>query len=223
VKITDLDENILSEFRIDKPDPSQTLGIPRRKMPQINEKDYPEFLKYLESNGVAITRGRLPARTLKPVQKEFSDKGVMKALLKRKNEKPIIASSDNYIIDGHHRWLAAVNTLASVSVIRANVPVKQLLKLVHAFPKTYYKDIYDIDSEETPTQQDDSAVKESASAGGTSAGAVASVANPTAAKVKAKLDKNGVPIAPQKKNKNGTAKNALDVNDNIMGGRPVKR
>jgi len=66
-------------------------------------------------------------------------------------------------------------------------------------------------------------IVETASAGGTSAGAVASVANPIAAKAKAKLDKNGIPIAPQKKNKNGTAKNALDVNDNIMGGRPVKR
>ena len=30
-------------------------------------------------------------------------------------------------------------------------------------------------------------------------------------------DKNGIPKAPQKKNKDGTAKNALDVADNIMG------
>jgi len=64
---------------------------------------------------------------------------------------------------------------------------------------------------------------ESATAGATSAGNVAAVANPTAAHAKPKRDKNGVPVAPQKKNKDGTARNALDVDNNIMGGKTVKR
>ncbi len=34
---------------------------------------------------------------------------------------------------------------------------------------------------------------------------------------KLKKDKNGLPVAPQAKNPDGTAKNALDVKDNIMG------
>jgi len=66
-------------------------------------------------------------------------------------------------------------------------------------------------------------VRESATAGATSAGNIAAVANPTAANAKIKRDKNGVPIAPQKKNKDGTARNALDVDNNIMGGKTVKR
>jgi hypothetical protein len=52
-------------------------------------------------------------------------------------------------------------------------------------------------------------IMETASAGGTSAGAIAAVANPGTAK--------------KKKNKNGTVKNALDTNDNLMGGAAVKR
>jgi len=64
---------------------------------------------------------------------------------------------------------------------------------------------------------------EAATAGATSAGNVASVANPTAARSKIKRDKNGVPVAAQKKNKDGTAMNALDVDNNIMGGKTVKR
>jgi len=64
---------------------------------------------------------------------------------------------------------------------------------------------------------------ESATAGATSAGNIAAVANPTAARAKIKRDKNGVPVAPQKKNKDGTARNALDVGNNIMGGKTVKR
>ena len=60
-------------------------------------------------------------------------------------------------------------------------------------------------------------IKEAASACATSSGNIASVANPVQAHQKLKRDKNGIPKAPQKKNKDGTAKNALDVADNIMG------
>lgn len=203
MKITDLDENITKELRIEKPSDDETLGVPRKQMPQIREEDYPEFLKYLKEHGVEISNDKVNARSLKPIQKEFSDKGVVKALLLRKNDKPVIASSDNYIIDGHHRWLGAVNTKQQVNIIRANIPVTKLLTLVKQFPKTYYKDIYDIKP-----------VEETASAGSSSAGAVASVANP---------GKDPVPKAKQKKNKDGTVKNALDMPSNIFGGKAVKR
>lgn len=65
---------------------------------------------------------------------------------------------------------------------------------------------------------------EDATAGATVAGNIASVANPTAAKAKTKKrGKYGAPEAPQVKNADGTAKNALDVNKNLMGGNAIKR
>jgi hypothetical protein len=67
------------------------------------------------------------------------------------------------------------------------------------------------------------AMKESATAGGTGAGSIASVANPTAARQKIKRDKNGLPVAPQLKNADGTAKNALNVNNNLLGSKTIKR
>ena len=66
-------------------------------------------------------------------------------------------------------------------------------------------------------------MNESATAGATSAGNVAAVANPTVANAKIKRDKNGVPIAPQAKNKDGTAKNALNLKKNLFSGEAVKR
>jgi hypothetical protein len=60
-------------------------------------------------------------------------------------------------------------------------------------------------------------VTEDATAGGTSSGNIAAVANPPAAKQKIKRDKNGIPVAPQLKNADGTAKNALDIDANVMG------
>ena len=66
-------------------------------------------------------------------------------------------------------------------------------------------------------------ISEDATAGATAAGNIASVANPTAARAKIKKDKNGIPKAPQRKNPDGTAKNALDVSDNLMGGATARR
>ena len=204
MKITEVADGITNELRIDKPDEGDTFGIPRKQMPQIKEEDYPEFFEYLKDNNVTIKNGKVPATSLKPVQKEFNDKGVVKALMLRANDKPIIASADNYIIDGHHRWLAAVNIKSQVTIIRADLPVTELLKLVKNFPKTYYKDISDIKP-----------VGESASAGATGAGSVATVANPPATKKKRK--KASV------YNPDGTIKNALDIDTNMLGSKPVKR
>jgi hypothetical protein len=132
----------LAEFKIVKPDTKDTMGIKRNQMPQVATKDYPEFLDYLKDNGAHFTKDTVPADSLKAIQGEFSDQGVEKALKLRKIEKPLIASSDNYIIDGHHRWLAALNTGVEVNIFRVDIPGQELLQLVKDFPKTTYKDIY---------------------------------------------------------------------------------
>ena len=80
-----------------------------------------------------------------------------------------------------------------------------------------------VDSTMNPADVPNNAFTEDATAGATSSGNIASVANPPAAKQKIKRDKNGVPFAPQKKNPDGTAKNALELSNNLMGGKAIKR
>ena len=135
------------EFNIDIPNDSDSMGLPRAQMPQIHAKDYKEYVKYLKSNGVEFKKESSNARNLRPMQSEFSKEGVLKQLEKNlaaggSNSKPIIASSDNYIIDGHHRWLAAKNIRGVLNVYRANVKGRVLLDLTLKFPKVYFKDIY---------------------------------------------------------------------------------
>lgn len=136
----------LQELKIEKPDPKDTLGVKRKDMPQVKSDDYAEFVEYLKSNGATFTKETIPARDLKAMQKEFSDEGIMKQLMKNieqgPNRKAVIASSDDYIMDGHHRWLVAVNTGADLNVFRVNLPAYELYDLVNKFEKTYYKDIY---------------------------------------------------------------------------------
>ena len=139
---------VLHEFKIDMPADDDGMGIPRKKMPQVRTKDYPEYFQYLKDNGVHFQKlDSVKAASLKPTQSEFSKQGVEKQLNKIYNDlddsaKPLIASSDDYIIDGHHRWLAAKNTRRSLTVFKADIPMRELMSLTLKFPKVYFKDIY---------------------------------------------------------------------------------
>jgi hypothetical protein len=87
-----------------------------------------------------------------------------------------------------------------------------------------WKREYDAEHQEDyETQIYDSLKTETATAGATSAGAIATVANPTMAHGHRPKDKKGLPKAPQKKKADGTAVNALDMGNNLMGGATVKR
>ena len=133
----------LDEFKMKIPGEKETMGIVRDKMPQVAEKDYPEFFKYLKENGAKLSKKKISAEDLKPIQKEFAKIGVEKSMAKLGGKnKPLISSTDKYIIDGHHRWLAVLNSTpkAKMDVIEVNMPMKKLLALTVAFPKTTFKD-----------------------------------------------------------------------------------
>jgi len=137
----------INELKIVKPDFKDTKGIKRSDMPQVSKKDYPEFFEYLRANGATFEMQKdIPAKTFKSTQGEFSDAGVersMSKLAKGAKKKPIIVSQDNYIIDGHHRWLVAMNLgNSTVDTIKISMDADELLALVKAFNKTSYKDIY---------------------------------------------------------------------------------
>ena len=139
------------ESEIRKPHPSQTLGIKRKHMPQVHRDHYPELIDYLADHGNRFTHGEVHAHELKATQGEFSDKGVRKMMKTGgrpsdsmgKDKKPLIVSSDNYIIDGHHRWLAAWNQDDVVPIMKSSLPIKQLFQLIKDFRHTTYKDIHD--------------------------------------------------------------------------------
>lgn len=138
-----------TESEIKKPHPSQTLGIKRQDMPQIHKDHYPELIKYLESHGGKFRHHQMPAQDLKPVQSEFSDKGVRQMMTRGDDhggttrKKPLIVSSDKYIVDGHHRWLAAWNLDETIPVMQISFPIRKLFQLVKDFKYTTYKDIHE--------------------------------------------------------------------------------
>ena len=115
-------------------------------MPQVRSQDYDGLIKHLKKNNVGIKKIKVPAKSLKPIQKEFNKDKVVGAIAKIKTlgqAKPLIVSKDNYIIDGHHRWLAAKNVGLDIDIMKADVKVRELLKHVYTYPKTFTKKIHE--------------------------------------------------------------------------------
>lgn len=140
--------NLLQELKIVKPRVKDTLGVPRNKMPQIARQHYDEYFEYMKEHGVTFVKQTIPVKDIKATQKEFSDAGVIKSVLKgkiRTKIKPVIISSDNFIIDGHHRWLATLNISPNerVDVVRASAKGKEVLQLTLKFKRVTFKTIYE--------------------------------------------------------------------------------
>jgi len=130
------------------------LGIPRSKMPQIAENHVKDFIKYLKGLGFDSKKSKVPVDKMKATQKEIKAEkaeGISQAILdgKFKGGPAILMSSDNHILDGHHRWagglLAKVRKGIDVvmNVIKVNLPIKKLLEIARSFDKVEFKDLND--------------------------------------------------------------------------------
>ena len=82
----------------------------RKDMPQVNTQNLGKAISMAKSD-VKVTKGVSRAFNLKPSQKELIPakvRGVAKKYKKPMDMKPLIISKDGYIVDGHHRWAAAI-------------------------------------------------------------------------------------------------------------------
>lgn len=134
----------IAELKVEYPDAKKTLGIPRDRMPQVKSKDYDELITFLKKRKIRMAKKKIKANQLKATQSNFNKDKIVQAVDKYKTlatAKPIIVSSDGYVIDGHHRWLGAVNVGGDISIMQASVKAKELLDAINDFPKTFNKTI----------------------------------------------------------------------------------
>jgi hypothetical protein len=142
-------------------------GIPRIEMPQLGGKPVPgseadklarnpwdpsevdgskHFIAHLQGIGIKTSAEMVKADSLKASQREMQGHKVGKMMDDRSFDpagpaNPLFVSSDNYVVDGHHRWAAAVGRDledgrlgdATVSVVRVNAPISEVLHLANAW------------------------------------------------------------------------------------------
>jgi hypothetical protein len=111
----------------------------REELPQIYDKNYDEFVAYLENLGATVNfESEVSVDSLKPVQNEISLERMARIMVRVKEgyykdlnllKLPLFVSKDGYILDGHHRWatlffLSPTNTL---DIYRVNLTYKELV------------------------------------------------------------------------------------------------
>ncbi|GAB2531913.1 PLxRFG domain-containing protein [Simplicispira piscis] len=113
-----------------------TLGVPRAEMPQIKAEHRGALVNFLKARGIDSRPGEVPANDLKPTQAEFAPGKVEKARAFQGGDRSILVSSDGYVVDGHHQWLAKRANGEPVKVIRLQAPIREVLAQTAEFPST---------------------------------------------------------------------------------------
>ncbi|MDR0261293.1 MAG: hypothetical protein LBI76_15945, partial [Comamonas sp.] len=117
-----------------------TLGIPRAEMPQIKASHRGALVNFLKARGIDSKAAEMPANDLKPSQAEFSQRKVDAARSFTGGDRSILVSSDGYVVDGHHQWLAKRANGEPVKVVRLQAPIREVLAQVAEFPSTQVSD-----------------------------------------------------------------------------------
>jgi hypothetical protein len=122
---------------------ADSKGIPRIKMPQLNDQQMKDFPAYLRTKGYTTKDDDEKASHLRATQNELNGvkvAGIMDKLLADPNQHGaarLIVSRDNYILDGHHRWAAEVGVDAvnnkigderHMPITRVDIGIIDLLK-----------------------------------------------------------------------------------------------
>ena len=127
-----------------------SLGRARESMPQVDSKNLTDYLLHFQDK-VGVSKVSKKASSLKPSQNEMDEDKVLKMISDGEDmDNTYVISSDNYIVDGHHRWAKDLEEDDSkeVSCYKVELPIKELLKRSNLLKLTRKEDINGIEKSE---------------------------------------------------------------------------
>lgn len=107
--------------------PNIGMTFSREIMPQIKRDQFQGLFKFLDNKGVSYSKSLLDTNNLKSTQSDF-DKDKIILMMMDRITKPIIVSNDNYVLDGHHRWLADHNNNQKTEAWVVDLPIMELMR-----------------------------------------------------------------------------------------------
>lgn len=106
------------------------FNIARSQMPQIEDQE--DFISFLEERGVGSLFISLATSVIKPTQVNFDQSKVDS--MKSGEIGSIIVSDDFYVLDGHHRYFAAVQSgNKTIGTYFVDAGINKLLKLAYEY------------------------------------------------------------------------------------------
>jgi N12 class adenine-specific DNA methylase/adenine-specific DNA methylase len=109
-------------------------------MPQVKSKDRAALVAFLKARDITHENDEVPADSLKPTQAEYSQEKVDRFGEDGPRDRSVLVSSDGYVLDGHHQWMAAHQSGGDVNVIRFDAKIEPLLAAVREFPSVQSSD-----------------------------------------------------------------------------------
>lgn len=110
--------------------------VARLNMPQI--KTISHFENYVQHLGINTSYIKVVPTDFRPTQVDFDQSKVDRIVAQREiTSKPIIGSTDGYILDGHHRYRASLQTETEVNILVVDLDINKLLKLAMDYTELY--------------------------------------------------------------------------------------
>lgn len=87
---------------------SNTIGISREQLPQIDFDYLDDILDKLSDENVEVRTGTVPAADLTPSQDKLNNEKVQSIVDQGtwNDDRKLFISKDGFIVDGHHYWAA---------------------------------------------------------------------------------------------------------------------
>lgn len=116
-----------------------SLKIPRSSMPQVAAGDRGALVQFLKARGIPYTKEEVLPTILKPSQMEYSPEKVQGARDYQGGQRSIIVSADDYVLDGHHQWMADIidAPLTPIPIIRLHTIALRALIEIARFPSSF--------------------------------------------------------------------------------------
>lgn len=109
-------------------------------MPQLGPLE--DFLKNLDSQDIGYENVVVKPDELRASQQEFNLDKVRSMMNEPKNYKSgIIISNDNYVLDGHHRWIACYNKGHNVKAVKVDLPILELMRTAKSMENIEYRNV----------------------------------------------------------------------------------
>lgn len=117
-------------------------GFARTDLPQIPDEEMAAFIAWLEQEGISFQEGKAMAATIRPTQAEIDSEKV-NALRGKPTTGKLIVAQDGDLLDGHHRWAAAMadDPTQGLDVVHVDLPFPDLVAKAHTFPGAKRRDV----------------------------------------------------------------------------------
>ena len=106
------------------------MTLSRSLMPQVG--DSVSFIDYLNDNDIESQKESINPNNLKSSQMEF-DFDKIEGMRSQKSDNRIVVSNDDYVLDGHHRWLADKMEERDCDAYRVDLPILELMRVAKEY------------------------------------------------------------------------------------------